>query len=45
MQKKQELDMMDKPKTEPKRYMIPKEILQKSHIKEEVGQTVTFSIF
>jgi len=35
---------MDKPKTKPKKYMIPKEILQQNNIKEEIGQTVTFSI-
>ncbi|MCK4694948.1 MAG: hypothetical protein KAT74_04255 [Candidatus Cloacimonetes bacterium] len=35
---------MDKPKRKSKRYMIPKEILQKNNIKEEVGQTVTFSL-
>ena len=35
---------MDKPKTRPKRYMISKEILQKNNVKEEIGQTVSFSL-
>ena len=35
---------MDKPKTISKRCMIPKEILQKNNVKEEVGQIVTFSL-
>lgn len=35
---------MDKPKTKHKRYMIPKEILQKNNVKEEIGQTVAFSL-
>lgn len=35
---------MDKPKTKPKKYMIPKEILQRNNIREEIGQTVTFSL-
>ena len=35
---------MEKPKTKPKKYMIPREILQKNKVKEEIGQTVTFSL-
>ena len=35
---------MDKPKTKPKRYMISKEILEKSNVKGEVGQEVNFSL-
>ncbi|MCK4521784.1 MAG: hypothetical protein KAU20_04370 [Nanoarchaeota archaeon] len=35
---------MDKQKTKPKRYMISKGILQKNNVKEEIGQTVTFSL-
>ena len=35
---------MDKPKAKPKKYMIPKEILQQNNLKEEIGQTVTFSL-
>lgn len=35
---------MDKPKTKPKKYMLSKEILEKSNVKGEVGQTINFSL-
>ena len=35
---------MDKSKAKPKKYMVPKEILQQNNLKEEIDQTVTFSL-
>ena len=35
---------MNKPKKQSKRYTSPKKIWQKNSVKEEMGQTITFSI-